>query len=585
MSQQGPLPPPPPPPHASSLPHPSLSLCSGLDSASSISLVNSLNKIAQNGVNIVATLHQPRVEIFDIINCVYLLAPGGRLAYFGPAFGLHNHLEMLGYHCPSHSNVSDFVMDVISGYVSPIWTKENLSVAETIKYICDTNDEKFHKKFDEKHMKKLRKSTRGDTEERSLTRQSSAENTNNASSSVSFVTERGASSSLDMAGLSRVANTALDTVQRVPFVNIFSIALRRQLKVYFREMKNLINSKYVLVIMGILIGNLFSTVDLSKNTMASSITSSQLAFIICVQPDLLQIFLRDTDIRLREESGGISYAPLFLGKVLGSSFDLVLSPIAFVVGYYPFIRSQATFGQYVGIFLLLMLAVSGLINFCAITFGKASAPVVTSGLVIVLWTVGGIQITKDSIYTSLSGFGRFLVAISPFTASFELHMVTELDKYSEAMNEIVDIYLNRFSYKLSHLSSSIVHLILYFILANVIALGMLLYQRDNYQYWRAFCDQYLIPLQLSITESEIYKGAMERKRRVDEKTQEFVIAVRTCFRTPNDERFDYYSAAGEEGGAGAAGTVREVKEGQAATREEKVSSDDAAVTTSGVELI
>ena len=33
---------------------------SGLDSASSISLMNSLNKIAQNGVNIVATLHQPR---------------------------------------------------------------------------------------------------------------------------------------------------------------------------------------------------------------------------------------------------------------------------------------------------------------------------------------------------------------------------------------------------------------------------------------------------------------------------------------------------------------------------------------------
>ena len=33
---------------------------SGLDSASSISLMNSLNKIAMSGVNIVCTLHQPR---------------------------------------------------------------------------------------------------------------------------------------------------------------------------------------------------------------------------------------------------------------------------------------------------------------------------------------------------------------------------------------------------------------------------------------------------------------------------------------------------------------------------------------------
>jgi hypothetical protein len=502
--------------------------CSGLDSASSISLINSLNKIAQNGVNIVATLHQPRVEIFDIINCVYLLAPGGRLAYFGPAFGLHNHLEVLGYYCPANSNVSDFVMDVISGYVSPIWAKENLSVAETVKYICDTNDNKFHKAFGMKFVKKLNGGTNtqigtGRTPSGNPTARTPSEEQRQG---------------IDIASISLAA---LDSVQRVPFVSIFSIALRRQLKVYFREMRNVINSKCILVVMGVLIGNLFSTVALSSNTMPGSISSAQLAFIICVQPDLLQIFLRDTDIRLREESGGISYAPLFIGKVLGSSFDLVLSPIAFVVGYYPFIQSQATLGQYIAIFLLLNLAVAGLINFCSIAFGKQSAPVITSGLVIILWTVGGIQITKESIYSSLDGFGRFLVAISPFQSSFELQMVTELNQYSEAVSDIVKVYLDKFSYRLSHTAACIVHLILYFIISNVLALLMLLWQRDNYQYWRHFCDQYVIPVKKQVEESEWVKSMREQKRQIDESVQATFYSILTCWRSPPD--VTYYSAA------------------------------------------
>ncbi len=55
---------------------------------------------------------------------------------------------------------------------------------------------------------------------------------------MSFDLER--VSSIDLRSLSL---TALDSMQRVPFVNIFTIALRRQLKVYFREMKNLIHLK------------------------------------------------------------------------------------------------------------------------------------------------------------------------------------------------------------------------------------------------------------------------------------------------------------------------------------------------------
>jgi ABC-type multidrug transport system ATPase subunit len=56
---------------------------SGLDSATSISLMNCLHSLAVLGTNVVATLHQPRSEIFHLVDSVILLAPGGRVAYYG----------------------------------------------------------------------------------------------------------------------------------------------------------------------------------------------------------------------------------------------------------------------------------------------------------------------------------------------------------------------------------------------------------------------------------------------------------------------------------------------------------------------
>ena len=50
---------------------------SGLDSGTSISLMNCLHSLSSLGTNIVATLHQPRNEIFHLVNHVILLAPGG----------------------------------------------------------------------------------------------------------------------------------------------------------------------------------------------------------------------------------------------------------------------------------------------------------------------------------------------------------------------------------------------------------------------------------------------------------------------------------------------------------------------------
>jgi energy-coupling factor transporter ATP-binding protein EcfA2 len=110
---------------------------SGLDSATSISLLHSLHQLSSIGVNIVATLHQPRQEILDLIDTLILLAPGGRLAYFGPPSELREHFSGFGYTCPTNSNVADFVMDVLAGFIAPAGKASAPPVKETLALLCD----------------------------------------------------------------------------------------------------------------------------------------------------------------------------------------------------------------------------------------------------------------------------------------------------------------------------------------------------------------------------------------------------------------------------------------------------------------
>ena len=110
---------------------------SGLDSATSISLLHSLHQLSSIGVNIVATLHQPRQEILDLIDNLILLAPGGRLAYFGPPGLLKDHFSKFGYICPTSSNAADFVMDVLAGFMTPQGKTSSPPVKETIALLCN----------------------------------------------------------------------------------------------------------------------------------------------------------------------------------------------------------------------------------------------------------------------------------------------------------------------------------------------------------------------------------------------------------------------------------------------------------------
>jgi ABC-type multidrug transport system ATPase subunit len=110
---------------------------SGLDSGTSISLMNCLHSLSSLGTNIVATLHQPRNEIFNLVDHLILLAPGGRIAYTGDPAILSSHFHSLSFTCPLKTNIADFVMDVMSGFVCMKGEQELHPVEVILAYLCE----------------------------------------------------------------------------------------------------------------------------------------------------------------------------------------------------------------------------------------------------------------------------------------------------------------------------------------------------------------------------------------------------------------------------------------------------------------
>ena len=99
--------------------------------------MNCLHSLASLGTNVVTTLHQPRKEIFDMLDNLMLLAPGGRVAYFGPARKLRAYFYRMSFCCPRSANVADFVMDVMSGFVCMKGETGLRPVEKVVGFICD----------------------------------------------------------------------------------------------------------------------------------------------------------------------------------------------------------------------------------------------------------------------------------------------------------------------------------------------------------------------------------------------------------------------------------------------------------------
>lgn len=420
-------------------------------------------------------MHQPRQEIFDLINYLCLLAPGGRVAYMGPAFDLSSYMYKLGYECHPGSNVADFAMDVIAGFVCPKWSKTVPPVKSIIKTICDFYHENYHDNFvKELEYIKNKKLIIENVESRKSLWNTVVSDENQNYCDINLVT--------------------LVEIFYKTFIIPLYTSFSRQVKQYHRNWSNVSYCCQILVVLGLIVGILFGNIcinpDNGQAQIESQICSSQLVYALVLQSSALKLILNDSTMRTREETGGIRLLPLYLGKLFGGSLEFIIYPFAYCVGYYSMIVPRGFFGQYWVMFLLLHMAISGFCNFIAVFIGGKNASLIASGAIVVFWSFGGITPTKATLEERMGNFGTLMNSLSMFSPSFNLALRYELVRYTDAWNVVTDKYKAAYQIDSFDTSPYTSALIAYWIISNTLAYLWLEYKRDDFRLWRLFSTKY-----------------------------------------------------------------------------------------------
>ncbi|CAM0956656.1 unnamed protein product [Alopecurus aequalis] len=86
---------------------------SGLDSASAFFVTQTLRGLARDGRTVIASIHQPSSEVFELFDRLFLLS-GGKTVYFGQASEACEFFAQAGYPCPPLRNPSDHFLRCIN---------------------------------------------------------------------------------------------------------------------------------------------------------------------------------------------------------------------------------------------------------------------------------------------------------------------------------------------------------------------------------------------------------------------------------------------------------------------------------------
>lgn len=87
---------------------------SGLDATAASSIMGTLKALAALGMTVIVVIHQPRREIFEMIDNLILLGKGQTI-YEGPEREVRDYFGQMGYEFPRAANFGDIVTDIITG--------------------------------------------------------------------------------------------------------------------------------------------------------------------------------------------------------------------------------------------------------------------------------------------------------------------------------------------------------------------------------------------------------------------------------------------------------------------------------------
>ena len=448
---------------------------SGLDSSTSMTLLNTLHELTDLGVTVLTTLHQPRVEIMELLDHIILLGVDGMMVYCGPAISLRDHFSAMGYTCPLHVNIADYVLDVVSDTVfSDNGTLSNSRGSTTLLFNKWWIDNKYS--IEEQH-----------ATENAL---SNSNNHNNEHIEIK-IEMRGILNMNKITIKAFFLNHTIEYLSRYIYnlYRIFSCCMEREFLLFHRNIKTFRFECILNFIFGLLITSIFGEFNLnykSASNFFSSVTALNLTLsLLCVAPSL-RVFNHDHLIRIREEETGLlQYIPYYISKVFMHMLTIFIRPLFFMLGFYSYATPRESLLQFISIGWLLNLSIFSAINIIALSVSEKKRTMVANGMIIIFWIFGGVNPTKAILIDQMGIFAIIANALSPFEWTNRMLIIAEFRHYPQIyFNYIIDRQIQHLQYSLSDWNLSVIFLLLYIFLCHMIALLWLLCSKDHFILFR-----------------------------------------------------------------------------------------------------
>ncbi|APA14592.1 hypothetical protein sscle_13g093620 [Sclerotinia sclerotiorum 1980 UF-70] len=347
---------------------------SGLDATSALSIIGLLKALCRLGITVICILHQPRVEIFQSLDRLLLLANGQEL-YFARAVDAIEYFENAGFSIPKQCNPADVLMYIISGqgerYVKPGWRKSQMTIPSLI------NRWNLHRN------RKIQFSRHGAEERLTL---------------------------LDTLSKSAAARGASWHRQ---MCYCFLRSVRQQT----RQLSGFLLEIVVGAVAGLLIGLsvyridglLFQGIFLPPFQLLSSATNymlvPQLGLLSCLAIGLaaaapgVRIFGEEKSVYWREAGSGHSRSAYFLGKTLSTLFRLTFSSLHFTSFYSILATPRMPFSILLIFNTLYFYCIYSLASCVSVTTRRENGPLMAVIVSLIIGVFGGYGSPLSTIKT------------------------------------------------------------------------------------------------------------------------------------------------------------------------------------------
>ncbi|KAJ3337512.1 hypothetical protein HDU93_001005 [Gonapodya sp. JEL0774] len=346
---------------------------SGLDATAALQVANILKAISQLGLTVVAVIHQPRKEIFEVFEDLLLIGPGGRTAYHGETNEVQSYFGKMGFKFDPYSNPADILMDVLSGK----GTFEGTSVP-----LVKPTVESLLKAWSDRSSMRASVSCGQPTahDESTTTTVSPPEEASSTDSYTAFHHEIG----------------AICRERGARWYKQVYLAHNRSILQQYRTISTLALETFVSVVAGALMGlaaqnadgELYSGVWIQPYTIIGPApyfwTVPLYAFLLGLSialasaPASVRVFGDERLIFYREAASGHSRSAYYTGKTLSSIYRIVLTSLHFSAVYYLISTPVTSFAIFYWIVLMTFWGVYGLGATISMLVKKGNAPLLAA---------------------------------------------------------------------------------------------------------------------------------------------------------------------------------------------------------------